>query len=194
MTVHGVPKPVWRAFALLHQFAGTHRLPVLVGAQPRPGNQSVQTKVVSAFATYSDGGGGGGAAADSGGDGGGSGQSHLFLSHWSNPEAPSNATSSRVVRVLVRHCNASATPSCALPSSLQLHLVSAAKGGCDPAATWRSMGSPPQPTPSQLQQLTQASEAQVVQARTRLVNETATEILCTLAPDTAAVLVLGASE
>ena len=56
------------------------------------------------------------------------------------------------------------------------------------------MGSPLQPTPSQLQQLTQASEAQVVQARTRLVNETATEILCTLAPDTAAVLVLGDSE
>ena len=56
------------------------------------------------------------------------------------------------------------------------------------------MGSPPQPTPQQLQQLMQASEAQVTNASTRLVGDSETEITVTLPPDTAAVLILGASD
>lgn len=44
MTYHGVPKPAWRAFGLLHEHAGTQRVPAVV-------TEHQNISLVSAFAT-----------------------------------------------------------------------------------------------------------------------------------------------
>jgi len=77
MSLHGVPKPGWRAFQLLHSHAGSHTLPTTVShgpGQSTGGNQSV----VAATATVNCSGN----SADVDGVAPTPGSARVFLSHW----------------------------------------------------------------------------------------------------------------
>ena len=90
MTINGVPKPVWRAFQLLHEHAGDRRLPTVV-SQPVVPNTTT-APFISAFATVN--------ASD------GIDSLRVFLSFWGNPDSATNATlmaDNRDVTVTVHH-------------------------------------------------------------------------------------------
>ena len=179
MTMNGIPKPAWRAFEALHTFAGDLRLSTTLGAQPRP--QGVagagELPVLAAFATTNS------SANANAGAGAGAVPMSIFLSHWSNPEASEASVADRIAYVTVLHC-----ATCVYESEVKLHVISSAS--CDPAAAWRAMGSPPQPTKAQLAELMSASEAKVVAVQATALNATATALNVTLPFNTAAVAIL----
>jgi xylan 1,4-beta-xylosidase len=161
MTVHGIPKPVWRAFQLLHEHAGDTRLPTAVGAQTAGGNRSY----VAAFATT----------------GGPSKGLRVFLSCWGNPD-PAHPTGDRSVTVVLRH-SAGEAPA----AQATLHVVNQ-QVGVDPRGAWLKMGSPAKPSAAQMAVLKKASETRSFPATIAPINDTASSVTVLMPQDTAAVL------
>jgi hypothetical protein len=84
MTYHGIPKPGWRAFQLLHSHAGTHRVPTTVSKPnvqvPFPFTGESTSTSASAHASASEGGATGAttrSSASGSGSGNGSGSGSL---------------------------------------------------------------------------------------------------------------------
>ena len=104
MSLHGVPKPGWRAFQLLHTHAGSHTLPTTVShgpGQSTGGNQSV----VGATATVNCSGS---SVDDADGLAPTPGSARVFLSHWdATHDAYAHATA--VVTLEVAGAEASGT-------------------------------------------------------------------------------------
>ena len=125
MTIHGIPKPVWRAFQLLHEHAGDRRLPTIVHQPIIPNTTTVP--YISAFATMNATGG-----AES---------LRVFLSFWGNPDSATNATllaANRTVTVTVRHAAATARQ---LLTGVNVHIVDAVHG--NPFSKWQALGKIP---------------------------------------------------
>ena len=165
MTIHGVPKPAWRAFQLLHEHAGDTRLPVAVGEQVTAHSNA---SYVDAFATTNV-------------SSTGAASQRVFLSYWGNPD-PAFATSDRNVTVVLRHA-AGAAPA----AQAALHVVSKA-AGVDPRAEWEKMGSPAQPNATQLAALMAASKTRSLPVLVTPINATASSVDVLVAQDTAVVL------
>ena len=128
MTFHGVPKPGWRAFALLHSHAGALRLPTEVSQPTSPGRNA---SLISAFATVHEAGG----------------QPSVFLSFWENGGPPSYRDN-RTVTVAVK---GRAAPSHATEYRID-------EDHANPLAEWQAMGRPNGPSAAQLKALVAASE------------------------------------
>ena len=116
MTYHGVPKPGWRAFALLHSHAGGWRLPTTVTQQQQPqaaadaeeaaaaaaaGAPGTNVTLISAFATQQqqqqpD--------EEENNRGGGFEPVSVFLSFWENG-GPDSYRDNRTVTVKLLHTN-----------------------------------------------------------------------------------------
>ena len=131
MTYHGVPKPGWRAFALLHSHAGTLRLPTTVS---QPTFSGANTSLISAFATVHE-------ASD------GQQQPSVFLSFWENG-GPVSYRDNRTVTVAVK---GGTTPSQATEYRID-------EEHANPLAAWQAMGRPNGPSVAQLKVLVAASE------------------------------------
>lgn len=129
MTFHGIPKPVWRAFELLHSHAGSRQVPAVVSG---PANSNAS--LVTAFATVN----GTGAAE----------QPVVFLSFWENGGPPEYQID-RTVTVTAKGRNGMAAASGTVYRIDYDH--------ANPLKAWQAMGSPANPTAAQLEQLGQAS-------------------------------------
>ena len=134
MTFHGVPKPGWRAFALLHSHAGALRLPTVVSQPTSPG---ANASLISAFATVH------GHEANSGG------QPSVFLSFWENG-GPASYRDNRTVTLAVKQGSRAA------PSQATEYRID--EGHANPLAEWQAMGRPNGPSAAQLEALVAASE------------------------------------
>ena len=108
-----------------------------VGAAPPPPPPPGPKPQVSAFATVN-------------GTSGDPGSLRVFLGFWGNPKAVTPALN-RNVTVTVSH-DASAAPG----ASVNVYTIGG--GVCDPRTAWEAMGSPANPSPSQLDVLMKASE------------------------------------
>ena len=128
MTINGIPKPVWRAFQLLHEHAGDRRLPAVVSQPTVPNTTAVP--YISAFATLN--------ATD------GIGSLRVFLSFWGNPDSATNATllaANRTVTVIVHHAAAAAATVGQSMAAVPVHVVDAVHG--NPFAKWEALGRDP---------------------------------------------------
>lgn len=134
MTFHGVPKPAWRAFALLHAHAGARRLSTRV-FQPRrtDGNASL----ISAFATQNTT----------------TGPPSVFLSFWENG-GPDFYRDNRSVTVKLGGGNGGA-PLFSVATEYRID-----ESHANPLAQWIAMGSPDKLTQAQVKQLVSASVVQ----------------------------------
>lgn len=132
MTVHGVPKPAWRAFALLHEHAGTLRLPVSVSSDPK-----ASTDLVSAFATVPRDGA----------------PPAVFLSFWQNG-GPASYSLNRTATVSVKRPSQRTSTG---TWSVTEYRIDEDNG--NPLGAWKAMGAPAQPSAEQLTQLMTAAEA-----------------------------------
>ena len=134
MTFHGIKKPGWRGFELLHKFAGTHRVPAVVTTSCDDGNASL----VSALATINT------SSTAIGTDD----LPAVFLSFWENG-GPASFQRNRSVSLHIK--NAAATPSAAT-----MHRID--DENANPLRAWEDMGSPAVPSKAQLTQLMASSE------------------------------------
>jgi hypothetical protein len=140
MTLHGVPKPGWRAFQLLNSHAGSHTVPTVVThgpGQSTGGNESL----VAATATVN-------VSTDEGTSSAVVGSGRVFLSHWDGThDAYSHATAVVTLEVTGSKTHASSTAS--------IHMIDNTTSA---NLLWQSWGSPPVPTSAQLAELRTYSE------------------------------------
>eukprot|EP01052_Picozoa_sp_SAG31_P054977 SAG31_NODE_14923_length_780_cov_1.469897_1_plen_175_part_00 len=138
MTLHGVPKPGWRAFQLLHSHAGSHTVPTVVthgAGQSTGGNESL----VAATSTVN-------VSANT--ESAISGTGRVFLSHWDGThDAYSHATA--IVTLEVTGVPAT------ISSTVTVHMVDNTTSA---NLLWQSWGSPSVPTSAQLAELKEYSE------------------------------------
>lgn len=135
MTLHGVPKPAWRAFQLLHDHAGEYSLPAEVHNTAKCFNGSdVTLPLVSAAVTTNQTAGTG----------------RIFLSHWdaSAPEEQTMTHNNITVTITLENCQLSSQTAEAwsLDKRNEAFLL------------WAKMGSPNVPSSDQLKQLTAFSK------------------------------------
>ena len=159
MSFHGVPKPVWKAFALLHTHAGEWRLPTVVSKDPE-----ANVSLVSAFATVTNTTGV---------------LPAVFLSFWLNGGPPSYLLNRSVTVSLT----GGGTDAATVPSSATEYRIDA--NHANPLRAWQEMGAPANPSPTQLQELKSAAE--VHGAPVQLTASGAATVL--LQPNSAVVLV-----
>jgi len=139
MTKSGIPKPVWRAFQLLHLHAGDHRVNTTVSqpgdgfAQPTPA--PVPKPYISAFSTVN-------------GTSGDLTNLRVFLGYWGNPDQEDPPPLNRTITVTVQH------EAKKVPQGATLYVI---EGG-GPRGMWEAMGSPKTPNATQLAALMEASE------------------------------------
>jgi hypothetical protein len=151
MSVHGVPKPVWRAFQLLHTHAGTHSVSTSTSAVTNVGRggtraegQGQLEKLISAHATVNTSVSGDAAAAAAAIE---SGSGRLLLSHWDATGAAKNHSAVAVTVTL--RCGESATVNCAaaVGGSSEIWMVDGTTAANE---LWESMGAPSVPSSQQL--------------------------------------------
>jgi xylan 1,4-beta-xylosidase len=145
MTLHGIKKPVWRAFELLHTHAGTHSLSTeVVNTASAFNGSDTKIELVAAAATTNVTTTG---TVDSS-------SSRVFLSHWDasnleNVTMTHPSISTDIVFVLTAtDCAALQLTSAGLSSTAWI--VDKSSQAVD---LWLKMGSPPVPSDSQLAQL-----------------------------------------
>lgn len=201
MTLHGVPKPVWRAFQLLHTNAGSHSVPTVV-------NNTASIPLVSAATTLNVT-----SVSDSNGRPTSSkavaGSARLFLSHWDASGSAANHSAimvnvtvlgaARRIAAASRRPTSVMPPSTAhsfdgrddalLPSSVTVWMIDEQ---CSANLLWQQMGSPAVPTSEQLQQLIERSELSPKTVPVVWPSDGTAEIHLRLDPNTAAVVEIGA--
>ena len=137
MSLHGVPKPGWRAFQFLHTHAGTHTVPAEVFhgvGQSTGGNESL----IAATATVN-------ITSDTQSALSGSGR--VFLSHW-DATHDAYAHSTAVVTLEVAGVKL-------VSSTASVHMIDNTTSA---NLLWQSWGSPPVPSAKQLAELKTYSE------------------------------------
>lgn len=148
MSLHGVPKPVWRAFQLLNTHAGSHTVNTTAvttgggggGIQNGGSTGMLDLPSLISAATTVNISGSGGVVASSG---------RVFLSHWDATGAAENHTS--VAVTLTVHCVAGTCPS----GSTEAWMID---GNTAANALWQTMGSPAVPSAAQIEALKAHSE------------------------------------
>ena len=137
MSLHGVPKPGWRGFQMLHMHAGSHMVPAVVTHGPGQmtgGNGSMIAATATVNATA-------GEAAE--------GSGRVFLSHWDGThDAWSHSTG--VVSLEVTGGNDASGSETA-----QVYMIDNTTSA---NLLWQSWGSPPVPTAKQIDELKNYSE------------------------------------
>ena len=134
MSLHGVPKPGWRAFQLLHAHAGSHTVPSVVthgAGQSTGGNESLVAATTTVNVTLATA-----AAAASPGSG------RVFLSHW---DGTHDAYSHNAAAVTLEVVGAQVTS-----ASASVHMIDNATSA---NLLWQDWGSPPVPTSAQIAEL-----------------------------------------
>ena len=177
-TINGVRKPAWRAFELAHQ-----------GGDLKVDSVTSTENASSPFHAF----------ATTVGSGAPDRLSSLmvFLSLWENPydrgpphhtTRPQQLVANRSVTLIIPHDAASGS----LPSAIWSTRID--EQHANPQAAWKAMGSPAQPSPSQLQALHAASALQPQQlrfgshCRTPVESATCLNVTVELAPNTAVLL------
>ena len=140
MTLHGVPKPVWRAFQLLHSHAGTHSVNTTAVTHGPLANLIAAHATVNA--TTASG------AVDSKTLESGSGR--LFLSHWDATGAAVNH--STVAVTISLRCDTDSATTCAAAAAGTSTLLTI-DATTEAKTLWLSMGQPAVPSASQLEAL-----------------------------------------
>jgi len=130
MTYHGVPKPVWRAFSLLHDHAGDSRLPLNISKDP-----AAATSLVSAFATRRSND---------------SSPPAVFLSNWQNG-GPSSYLRNRSVTVTL-------TGGTEAPTRATEYRID--EDHCNLLRIWKQQGEPSSPSAQQLAELQAATQVE----------------------------------
>ena len=168
MSFHGIPKPVWRAFQLLHTHAGSHTVNTSAvtsshdsaasvggGARASATAPPALPTLVSAATSVN--------LTSSGAPQPGS--ARVFLSHWDASGAAANHSAVTVTVTL--HCPRGAAGDSGAPAAPSVCPAPGAAGGSqvymidDSIAAnlaWAGMGSPTVPSPAQLAQLKAHSE------------------------------------
>ena len=165
MSLHGVPKPGWRAFQLLHTHAGTRRVRTSVSNQTLAPPARDNKTFVSAFATSN----------------GTVGSLRVFLGFWGNPEPPEGlVVRNRTVRVVVAHAAGQA------PTAATAFVIDAEHA--NPQATWFAQGSPDVANATQREALLAASEVGVAAAGVQPLNATATAVTVEMSENSAVVV------
>jgi xylan 1,4-beta-xylosidase len=164
MTIHGIPKPAWRAFQLLHAHAGDQRLRT----------SSSNSTRISAFATSNSTEGGAAVATTA--------SYSVFLGFWGNPDATQPPAPDRTVNVYVRHGAGVA------PTTGMVYTINSTS--TNPRAVWEAMGQPAVPNSTQMTRLMAASESVSESTAVRSVNATTSVITITMSENTAAVVSL----
>lgn len=171
MTVHGIPKPAWRAFQLLHQHAGDRRLPVTVMDDPTTsycnGKCQPNSSYISAFATYRS-------------TVGVAGSLSVFVSFWGNPDPLLNS-SNHAVQVLLGHAND------IVLSRPTAWLID--PNHANSLAEWWALDRPSNPNPSDMAKLQASSKVGVIKdVAITPINATLSSLQLTLMENTAIVL------
>jgi hypothetical protein len=184
MTLHGVPKPVWRAFQLLHTHAGTHSVPTAV-------SNSARIPLVSAAATVNVSSMAGSRNSNSTRDNNSAdvvvpGSARLFLSHWDASGSAVNH-SAVVVNVTVTGVKSSVLHSAGPPATATVWMID---DKCAANLLWQEMGSPAVPTAQQLKQLVQRSELAPLTVPVSWPLPSVAELQLSLEPNSAAVIEL----
>jgi hypothetical protein len=159
MSLHGIAKPVWRAFELLHTHAGSHTINTTATTHSNLSTLIAATTTFNLTTTDAVGAGAGAGALEAG-------SGRLFLSHWDASGAAVNH--SKVVVSITIHCpppsaastttngsGASVCPKPGVDGKSQLYMIDERIAA---NLAWGAMGSPAVPTAAQLVQLKKHSE------------------------------------